>query len=111
VECKASPPYNVPAGSLAGFLERLRSLQPEFAILLLDTTLRIDRNIIDNLRRLREERGSEPRVLRATHGTYEIGDGRPLLVITSRRSLVANLRWCLRRMRACASPFPPSARQ
>jgi len=103
VECKGSPPYNVTAGSLARFLERLRRLRPEFAILFVDTTLRIDRNIIDNLARLwREDHGREARVARVTPGRYEIGEGRDLFVITGRRSLIANLRWCLRRMHAPA---------
>jgi len=98
VECKASPPYNVSADVLAGFLERVRGLAPDFTILVIDTTLLVDRNIIDNLTRLLQEAGVPPPVTRAAPGVYQMGRGVPLFVVTSRRSLVANLALCLRRL-------------
>lgn len=98
VECKGSPPYNISADALTRYLERTRRLSPDFTILLVDTTLRIERNIIDNLvRLLRGETGQHP-VTRATPGVYELGGGPPSFVVTSRRSLVANLAVCLRRL-------------
>ncbi|MDR7426660.1 MAG: hypothetical protein QN152_01460 [Armatimonadota bacterium] len=98
VECKGSPPYNVSADVLARYLERTRHLGPDFTILLLDTTLRIERNIIDNLVRLLRGGGEPPQVLRVTPGVYEVAGGIPSFVVTSRRSLVANLAVCLRRL-------------
>lgn len=98
VECKGSPPYNVSADVLARYLERTRRLSPDFTILLLDTTLHIERNIIDNLVRLLRGEGGPPQVVRATPGVYEVGGGTPFFVVTSRRSLVANLAVCLRRL-------------
>ncbi len=99
VECKGSPPYNVSADALARFLGRIGHLVPDFAILVIDTTLRVDRNIIDNLRRLlSESSGVAPGVVRASDGLYEIGGDLPLFVVTSRRSLVENLQQCLRRL-------------
>lgn len=97
VECKGSPPYNVSAEALARFLDRAHHLACDFAVLLLDTTLLIERNIVDNLRpllgRYPETGGT---ILRVTAGTYTARGPRPLFVVTSRRSLIVNLRWCLR---------------
>ncbi len=97
VECKASPPYNVEAASLDSFLGRVEALRPQLAVFLIDTTLEVDRNIIDNLRRLLEQRGTPRPVARVGRGLYEWAGRPPLYVVTARRSLVANLRTCLRR--------------
>lgn len=110
VECKGSPPYNVSADVLARYLERTRHLSPDFTILLLDTTLRIERNIIDNLVRLLRGAGETPQVLRVTPGVYEVAGGAPSLVVTSRRSLVANLALCLRRLHGARNPPDPFSR-
>jgi hypothetical protein len=99
VECKGSPPYNVSAEALARFLDRAHQLASDFAILLLDTTLRIERNIIDNLQSmLTRDPETGQNILHATAGVYEARGARPLFVVTSRRSLIVNLRWCLRRL-------------
>ncbi len=97
VECKASPPYNVEASSLDRFLDRVGALRPELAVFLIDTTLEVDRNIIDNLRRLLDLRGTPRTPVRVGRGLYEWAGRPPLYVVTARRSLVANLRTCLRR--------------
>lgn len=95
VECKGSPPYNVSADSLAQFLTRTRRLGPDFSILLIDTTLKIDLNIVDNLRVL-----LDPGTVfsRPAAGVYEVAGARPLFIVTSQRSLIVNLRLCLRRL-------------
>jgi hypothetical protein len=99
VECKGSPPYNVSAEALTRFLDRAHQLASDFAVLLLDTTLRIERNIIDNLRPiLARYPGFGREILRATAGIYEARGTRPLFVVTSRRSMIVNLQWCLRRL-------------
>lgn len=96
VECKGSPPYNVSADAIAQFLGRARRLGPDFSVFLLDTTLKIERNVIDNLRGLLGERAE---IARVSTGVFEVrGMERPLFVVTSHRSLVANLRLCLRRL-------------
>ncbi|MDR7483179.1 MAG: hypothetical protein QN183_10135 [Armatimonadota bacterium] len=101
MECKGSPPYNVPADALAEFVGRIRRLGPDLAALVLDTTLQIDRNIIANLRPLLASApGAAPEIARVAAGLYEVRGGAPLFVITSRRSLVANLGRCLRRFHA-----------
>jgi hypothetical protein len=97
VECKGSPPYNIPAASLERFVDRVHRLRPELAVLLVDTTLEVDRNIIDNLRRLLDQRGTPRAPARVGRGVYEWPGRPPLYVVTARRSLVANLRTCLRR--------------
>jgi hypothetical protein len=97
-ECKGSPPYNVSADALAQFLDRCRRLRPDLAVLVLDTTLKIDRNIIANLQVLLGAAAGLPRrLVRASEGMYEADDGMKLFVITGRRSLAANLARCLRR--------------
>lgn len=99
VECKGSPPYNVSVQALDRFLGRVSRLAPDFAIFLIDTTLLVERNIIDNLRRLLTGAwGSEPPVVRASAGLFQVGGDVPLFVVTSRRSLVENLQQCLRRL-------------
>ncbi len=99
IECKGSPPYNVSAEALAQFVDRIRQFQPDFAIFLLDTTLLIERNIIANLNPLtKESLGANRPIARVTMGLYEGGTAVPLFVVTSRRSLVANLGRALRRL-------------
>ena len=100
VECKASPPYNVEVSSLDSFLDRVGTLRPELAVFLIDTTLEVDRNIIDNLRRLMDQRGAPRTPARVGRGLYDWPGRPPLYVVTARRSLVANLRTCLRRWAA-----------
>lgn len=93
VECKGSPPYNISVDALAQFLDRTRRLAPDFAVLLVDTTLRINRNIIDNLVHLvRPDRA----FMHPAEGVWELREMRPLFVVTSHRSLVANVGRCLR---------------
>jgi hypothetical protein len=95
VECKSSPPYNVTVHELRQFLDRRRRLGPDFAILLLDTTLRIERNIVENLRWLWREASDQPfEVSRLSEGIYFISPD--VYLVTSRRSLVYNLGRCLR---------------
>lgn len=95
VECKSSPPYNVTVHELRQFLDRLRRLSPDFAILLLDTTLKIERNIVDNLRWLwREGSDRSFEVVRLSEGIHFVFPD--VYLVTSRRSLVHNLGRCLR---------------
>jgi hypothetical protein len=99
IECKGSPPYNVPASVLAQFLQRTRQLGPDFTVFLIDTTLRIERNIIANLASLlKSPRGTARGIARLSDGIYEAGGSPALFIVTSRRSLVANLSRCLRRL-------------
>lgn len=100
IECKGSPPYNVSADALAQFLDRTRRLASDFSILVIDTTLKIDRNIIDNLHVLT---GPGPVFSHLTPGVYEVSGARPFFVATSQRSLVANLRLCLRRLHGASA--------
>jgi hypothetical protein len=84
-------------------LDRVAGLGPEVSIFLLDTTLQIERNIIDNLRRLLDARAVQgSAVVRAGQGVYQARTPAPLFVVTSRRSLIANLERCLRRVRPAA---------
>ncbi len=95
VECKSSPPYNVTVHELRQFLDRRRRLGPDFAILLLDTTLKIERNIVENLRWLWRETSTQPfEVSRLFEGIYHVSPD--VYLVTSRRSLVFNLGRCLR---------------
>jgi hypothetical protein len=91
VECKSSPPYNVRLDEQREFLRRIEALRPDFAILLIDTTLDIGRNILDNLRHLLGK-GEEIEPLGG--GVHRARA--PLYIMSSRRGLIQNIARCLR---------------
>lgn len=98
VECKSSPPHNISAANLEQFVQRLRRLRPDVGLLLIDTTLRIERNILDNLRwLLAPGRKESVTFMRVTDGVFRAeGSSPPLFVLTGRRSLVVNLHRAVR---------------
>jgi len=50
IECKESPPNNISVAELKSILDRVNYLKPDGFILLIDTTLSIKRNILDNIK-------------------------------------------------------------
>ena len=91
VECKSSPPYNVRLDEQREFLERVEGLKPDFAIFLVDTTLDIKRNILDNMQWLLGMREKLERLEQEVYSTPS-----KIYIITSKRSLVKNISVCLK---------------
>jgi len=52
VEIKESPPNNISFTELKLILKRYNELEPDYFFLLIDTTLSVKRNIVDNFKRL-----------------------------------------------------------
>ncbi len=83
-ECKGSPPNNISYSDIKSVLRRRTFLEPDVFILLVDTTLSIDRNILDNLAAITR------RVpVRIREGIYRTGLGE--YVISAKRNLVKNV--------------------
>lgn len=95
LEGKASPPNNVPCAEIERFLEREEALGCDCALIVNDTTLRIERNILANLLYAlrqkygltREECSSAVRPL--SPNIYFISP--KLFVLNSKRDVVTNL--------------------
>lgn len=90
VECKSSPPYNVRLDEQREFIERLGDLEPHFAILLIDTTLNIKRNIIDNMQFLL---GRKEKITVLRGEVYRTPSN--IYIMTSKRSLIRNISLCV----------------
>ena len=96
VEVKSSAPRNIEQRQIAAFVERVRTLAPDIAILLNDTQLRMLDKLIPalrlELRRHQVGRGS----IRRVHGeVFSRGDR--LFVTNSEPDLIGNLGICLAR--------------
>lgn len=98
VETKSAPPRNIEQPAITGFLKRLDDLQPDLAIFLEDTHLKMEIKI--NLM-FESERESQPgagwlspetKMLR--RGVFQAG--RRVFIINSKPSIIHNLRVCLR---------------
>jgi len=99
VETKSSPPKNIHQDVIAGFLNRINILQPDLAIFLVDTHLRLEDKINQMFKWELESRSGEnfsrPTVpQRLRKGVFHLG--RDLYVINSKPDLTVNLRTCLR---------------
>lgn len=73
IECKTSPPNNVRLRDLWEFLRRREVLGSQLTIFLIDTTLKVERNIIDNIKMLLDKRFSPNRsneVVKEKEGIY-----------------------------------------
>jgi hypothetical protein len=85
-EIKESPPNNISVRELRLLYRRFESVDPDFFVFIIDTTLSIKRNIIDNLKALF---GMD--VLRLKEGVYQVSNGS--YVITPKRDLLSNVRF------------------
>ncbi len=96
VEVKSSPPRGVEMPAVKAFLNRLRDLQPDVAVFLVDTELRMRDKIAqlfqEALADSAQEEGGEVR--RLVHELFHLNHR--LYLINSRRGIYSNLRECLR---------------
>jgi len=84
IECKESPPNNISVTELESIFNRIEHFRPDSFILLIDTTLSVKRNIIDNARWILH---TEPRQIK--EGVYLIKNN--YYVITAKRDLLQNI--------------------
>ena len=88
IECKESPPNNVPVSELKSIIGRVNFIKPDIFILLIDTTLSIKKNILDNLMWITK---AKPKRLK--EGVYTFGSGK--FIITAKRGLLQNTDYVL----------------
>jgi len=84
IECKESPPNNISVAELKSILDRVNYLKPDSFILLIDTTLSVKRNILDNIKWILHD---EPQ--RCREGVYRVKDN--YYIITAKRNILQNL--------------------
>lgn len=92
VECKTSPPNNIRLKEMWEFLRRREELGPKITLLFIDTTLKIERNIIDNIKLLLDKRFSknmENIMFKLKEGIYSFN--KSLYIMQSKGDLVRNL--------------------
>jgi len=90
IELKESPPNNISLTDLKITFERFRNIKPDLFILLIDTTLSIKRNILDNLS---ITYGISPVKLR--EGVYKIYEN--AFVVTAKRDMLSNIGYVIER--------------
>jgi hypothetical protein len=97
VESKSSPPRGVELPAVKAFLNRLRDLQPQMAIFLVDTELRmLDKMVplFDESLRMQLE-GELPRAIElVVDEIFHIGH--TVFITNSRKGIYTNLRTCIR---------------
>lgn len=93
VEIKSSPPRGVELQAVSAFLNRLRDLQPDMALFLVDTELRMKDKIVPLFN---EALGSNdhPPVLRLKNEIFHIRHA--VYLVNSRKGIYTNLRYCVR---------------
>jgi hypothetical protein len=84
IECKESPPNNVPVSEMKAIWERFLLVKPDISILLVDTTLSVKRNILDNLHWI-----TKSDYEKIHEGVYRFSKN--LFVINAKRDLLQNL--------------------
>ncbi len=89
IECKESPPNNVPVSEMQAMLFRKAKIKPDIFIFLIDTTLSVKRNILDNLEWI-----TKSKYRRIHEGIYKFDNN--LFVINAKRSLLRNLEIAIR---------------
>ncbi|MEF3245637.1 MAG: hypothetical protein K6343_06655 [Caldisericaceae bacterium] len=91
VEIKESPPNNVTLSELKLILERYMELDPDYFLLIIDTTLSIKRNIVDNFVNLLNT--TEQRL---REGVVEFFSN--FYIITAKRDLFSNIDFVFNRI-------------
>jgi len=89
IECKESPPNNIPVSELRSILRRAESFKPDLFILVIDTTLSLKRNIIDNISWI-----SKLSPLSSKQGVYKFSES--CFVINAKRDLIKNLSFVIK---------------
>ncbi|MEJ5364324.1 MAG: hypothetical protein WHS86_04425 [Desulfosoma sp.] len=96
VEVKSSPPRGVEMPAVKAFLNRLGEVQPDVAVFLVDTELRMRDKIALLFQEALAESGKEEsiEVNRLVHELFHVNHR--LYLINSRRGIYSNIRVCLR---------------
>ncbi len=98
IECKTSPPNNVRLRDLWEFLRRREVLGSQLTIFLIDTTLKVEKNIIDNIKLLLDRRFSPNRkneVIKEKEGIYFFSPN--LFILQSKGDFIVNFQYIFRR--------------
>jgi hypothetical protein len=97
IEVKSSPPRGVELPAISAFLDRFQELQPQVAVFLVDTELRMmDKMVplfIESLLKRQEWHGGAG-VERLVHEIFHIGHR--IYLTNSRKGIYTNLRICFR---------------
>jgi len=88
IECKESPPNNVPVSELKTILARVEKIDPDAFILIIDTTLSIQRNILDNIKWI-----SHAVPIRLREGVYQFDANN--FIVTAKRDLLRNISYVI----------------
>ncbi len=91
VECKTSPPNNIRLREIWEFLRRREVLKPKITIFFIDTTLKIERNIIENICSLLERRFMKSKkinVFSLKDGVYAFDNG--IYIMQSKGDIIKN---------------------
>ncbi len=97
VEVKSSPPRGVEMPAVKAFLNRLKDLQPDVAVFLVDTELRMRDKIAVLFEEALADSGESldnREVCRLVHELFHVGHS--VYLINSRKGIYSNLRMCLR---------------
>lgn len=97
IEVKSSPPRGVELPAISAFLERFRELQPQMAVFLVDTELRMMDKMVPLFTgsiSQRQQWSGEAKVERLIHEIFHI-DHR-IYLTNSRKGIYTNLRICFR---------------
>ncbi len=95
IETKTSPPKHVEGGEISNFLERVISLQPDFAILMNDTHLRMKDKLVPMIEEEVEKRsGTRSRMERLDREIFSL-HGR-IFVTNTKRDIGINLKTCFK---------------
>jgi hypothetical protein len=102
VEVKSSPPRGVELPAVEAFLDRLEDLQPQVAVFLVDTELRMRDKIVELFQEALAHRFGPDScslwpVERLVAELFHIGHG--IYLINSRKGIYTNLRLCMRDFR------------
>ncbi len=88
IECKESPPNNVPFTELKHICERVNTFKPDIFIFAIDTTLSIKRNITDNLEKI-----CKTNFIKLREGVYK--NSATFFVVSSKRDLLQNISFAI----------------
>jgi len=95
LEAKTSPPKHIEQKEMAAFLDRVKTLSPDFAIVLVDTHLRMKDKLVPLLSEgLRMEGIADGEMTRVEKETFSWE--RRIYLTNAKRDIVSNLSLCLR---------------
>jgi hypothetical protein len=97
VEVKSSPPRGVEQTAVAAFLRRLHDLQPNMAVFMVDTELRMRDKIVPMFADAMKDENLESEEWQVSRLVGEIFHiGHSIYLINSRKGIYSNLRFCVR---------------